>query len=755
MRTYVESTSVQDTDGITYRYSDVCARTFSACDVEGNIFNTTQFINDMNRGNITFPNYTLPSGQIIFLDRIIGGVSFAGRFIVSASALKFRFNLQSENFDISRKWEEAFIDRMHLFSNNAIRVEYSFSDSLSVELSKNVSGDIGFFSVTFTLMIIFSCLALMGSNCVDNRYYLGLAGILSTGLAILGSFGFVSLCGAKFVDIVGAMPFLILGIGVDDMFILLSGLADTNSEDDVETRIAQTMRTSGIAITITSITDIIAFCAGAASVFPSVRNFSWFTGCAILFCYLNYVTFYIGVMTINEKRVSKNLHWATCCKTRKKEEMEADGRSKAVIICCAGSPRKSRDEIEGPIEKYPKRLFKRIVLYTPSKIAVLLLFCGYLGVSVWGTTNFREDLDLRDLVSKDSYYYSSYDANQKLFSQSLFVSVNIRTTVDYRLASTFSELNSVLQKIRNDPDIQNDFRLSWFHSYISDASFDNTSDINFITGLTSFLSSPQGNLYINDVTISGSSVVSSRFHVLSASLTTSSSQAAMMVRLRDIAEASSLPVFVFSPAFIFFEQYVQIVPQTFQTLGISVSVVFLVTAIFMPLPTLIILVTISVTMIMVGVLAFMYFWDLTLSSVTMIHIIMCVGFSIDFSTHICHAFIQAEGSTRNSRVSVAIDRSGGPILNGALSSIIGILMLAFSKSFIFFSFFKVMFIVMIFGALHAILLLPVVLSLIGPNYEQQTNKADDKEINLSSYVKGSIPRISTASIQKDMHQTQN
>ena len=62
------------------------------------------------------------------------------------------------------------------------------------------------------------------------------------------------------------------------MFILLSSLADTSSKDDVETRIGQTMRTSGIAITITAITDIIAFIAGAASVFPSVRNFSWYTG---------------------------------------------------------------------------------------------------------------------------------------------------------------------------------------------------------------------------------------------------------------------------------------------------------------------------------------------------------------------------------------------------------------------------------------------------------------------------------------------
>jgi hypothetical protein len=37
------------------------------------------------------------------------------------------------------------------------------------------------------------------------------AGVLGTGLAIIGSLGFISLCGVSLVDIVGAMPFLMLG----------------------------------------------------------------------------------------------------------------------------------------------------------------------------------------------------------------------------------------------------------------------------------------------------------------------------------------------------------------------------------------------------------------------------------------------------------------------------------------------------------------------------------------------------------------
>ena len=71
---------------------------------------------------------------------------------------------------------------------------------------------------------------------------------------------------------------LAVGIGVDDMFLLMSGITETNYEDDVEKRIGQTMRTSGVSITITSLTDLLAFAAGSSSIFLSVRNFCIYSG---------------------------------------------------------------------------------------------------------------------------------------------------------------------------------------------------------------------------------------------------------------------------------------------------------------------------------------------------------------------------------------------------------------------------------------------------------------------------------------------
>lgn len=61
---------------------------------------------------------------------------------------------------------------------------------------------------------------------------------------------------------------------------------------------------------------------------------------------------------------------------------------------------------------------------------------------------------------------------------------------------------------------------------------------------------------------------------------------------------------------------------------------FVVTSVLLPHPSLIFLILLTLVMILVGLIGFMYFWDLTLNFITMIHIIMSVGFSVDYCAHI-------------------------------------------------------------------------------------------------------------------------
>ena len=70
------------------------------------------------------------------------------------------------------------------------------------------------------------------------------------------------------------------GIGIDDMFLLMSGMADAPSLTDASIiqRMKFMFKRSGIAISITSITDLLAFTIGATSFCISNRSFCIYTG---------------------------------------------------------------------------------------------------------------------------------------------------------------------------------------------------------------------------------------------------------------------------------------------------------------------------------------------------------------------------------------------------------------------------------------------------------------------------------------------
>ncbi|CAG2245471.1 unnamed protein product [Mytilus edulis] len=607
--------------------SKVCAKRDNACVVDGTIIFNAWFQSNLNANTIPYPGSDSTSLQGIFGDVIV-----SNGILTNASCIKLRFHLKHEtktNKDDNTLWMSSFINKMKNITRNYTNIYYAHSESLEEELNANIEGDIELFSLTFSLMIFYASTATSNHKCVSDRQNLGRAGVLAAAFAILGSFGLIAACGLEFVSIVGTMPFLLIGIGVDDMFLLLSGLAETYDCKNVlepQDRIKKTMRSSGVGITITSLTDLIAFLVGATSSFKSVRNFCVYTGIAVLFCYLNYVTFFVGCMVIHEKRVSDSRHVCTCqqISASKKDEKSNCLHGQPYSCMCTGSIPRKRSEVEGPFEKYPPKVISRLVLMKPIKVIILVGFAA--------------------------------------------------------LRSQFLPLM---------PHFKN--------------------DIKFDT--------------------SNATIVASRFYVFSNNVKDNVEQGELMERVRKTAASSVIPLsIVYAPAFIFFEQYVAILPNTLQTLGIATAVIFIVTAIFLPHPVLVFCVTLTLVMILVGLIGFMHFWGLTLSSITMIHIIMSVGFSVDFSAHVCHGFMESAESNRDDGAKGAIVRAGGPIFNGAVSSILGIITLSFSKSFIFRSFFKVMLLIILFGVSHSLFFLPVILSLCGPKFR---NNGNGNQKNLS------------------------
>lgn len=61
-------------------------------------------------------------------------------------------------------------------------------------------------------MITYASIVCSGGDCVSTRALLANAGVVAATMGILASFGLFSFIGVQFVNIVGVVPFLILGM---------------------------------------------------------------------------------------------------------------------------------------------------------------------------------------------------------------------------------------------------------------------------------------------------------------------------------------------------------------------------------------------------------------------------------------------------------------------------------------------------------------------------------------------------------------
>ncbi|NXC91233.1 PTHD3 protein, partial [Cercotrichas coryphoeus] len=185
-------------------------------------------------------------------------------------------------------------------------------------------------------------------SCVRNNIWLATCGVLSSGLAVLSSFGLMLFCGVPFVVTVANAPFLILGVGVDDMFIMVASWEQSSRKKDksnVKSLLAETYAEAALSVTITTLTDVLAFFIGTWTAFPSVRSFCLYTGTAFVFCYVYTLTFFGAVLVLNHKREQGNRHWLTCMRV----DVGKDPAENSCLYnaCCIGSGSRQPSEPEG------------------------------------------------------------------------------------------------------------------------------------------------------------------------------------------------------------------------------------------------------------------------------------------------------------------------------------------------------------------------------------------------------------------------
>lgn len=223
----------------------------------------------------------------------------------------------------------------------------------------------------------------------------------------------------------------------------------------------------------------------------------------------------------------------------------------------------------------------------------------------------------------------------------------------------------------------------------------------------------------------GTKIIASRMLIQAVNITDTNHEKVMVQDLRQICKDSPLNVSVFHPYFVFFDQFELIRPTSLQALIIGAFIMMVTSFIFIPNMLCSFWVAFSVISIELGVTGYMALWDVNLDSISMINLIMCIGFSVDFTAHICYTYMASKMKTPAARVREALYSLGLPILQGSSSTILGVVALLLAQSYIFLVFFKMIFLVIFFGAMHGLFLLPVLLSLFGPGSCSACPEEDD------------------------------
>ncbi|XP_074942367.1 LOW QUALITY PROTEIN: patched domain-containing protein 3-like [Phalacrocorax aristotelis] len=166
---------------------------------------------------------------------------------------------------------------------------------------------------------------------------------------------------------------------------------------------------------------------------------------------------------------------------------------------------------------------------------------------------------------------------------------------------------------------------------------------------------------------------------------------------RETAKWCSIPLMAYQPVFTYYDQYLVTVQNTIQNVVVTVRAMLIVSLLLTPNPLCCLWVTFSIASAIIGLAGFVTFWNISLDSISMISLVICTGFS-DFSARITYVSVTS-GSHEPVKGQSSVPAR---LLDIAVSTILGVVVLAAAKVYIFRTFFKIL-----CGALHSLVFILV------------------------------------------------
>lgn len=284
----------------------------------------------------------------------------------------------NEDDPISEGWEwDVFINATEAVSTDydSLSVSYLAGRSFGDEFGGAITGDLMLVQISYIIVFVF--LAFNLGNIKPgpgSRQTLSLAALFLVILSTGASFGVSAGSGLFFGPVHSLLPFILIGIGVDDAFVIVNAFnrerkeaRSSESNEDISTRAARAMKRAGASITVTSLTDMVAFGISASSRLPALASFCAYAAVGVIFLWAFSCTFFAAALVLDERRQRDNRREFLCCLTRKNSVPEE----------------KDVKFEEDKVSKYFRQFHAPAILSKIGKLVVLLLFSVLLGFGIY------------------------------------------------------------------------------------------------------------------------------------------------------------------------------------------------------------------------------------------------------------------------------------------------------------------------------------------------------------------------------------
>nr|XP_051713804.1 protein patched homolog 2 isoform X3 [Oryctolagus cuniculus] len=688
----------------------------------------------------------------------------------------------------------------------------------------------------YLLMLAYACVTMLRWDCAQSQGAVGLAGVLLVALAVASGLGLCALLGISFnAATTQVLPFLALGIGVDDIFLLAHAFTEAPPGTPLQERTGECLQRTGTSVALTSINNMVAFFMAALVPIPALRAFSLQAAIVVGCNFAAVMLVFPAVLSLDLRRRHCQRLDVLCCfsspcsarviqilpqelgdgtvpvgvahlTTTVQAFTHCEASSQHVVTILppqahlvppssdplgselfspGGSTRDLLGQDEGTRQKpahkslpcvrwnlahFARYQFAPLLLQSRAKAAVLVLFGALLGLSLYGATLVQDGLALTDVVPRGTKEHA-------FLSAQLSASVPSRLCCPHlppRRLAPGCTITATGCWVRG---IQAAFDQDWASGRITRHSYRNGSEDGalayklliqtgdaqepldfsqlttrrlvdkeglippelFYVGLTVWVSSDplglaasQANFYPPppewlhdkyDTTGENLRIPAAQplefaqFPFLLRGLRKTADFVEAIEGARAAcAEAGRAGVRAYpsgSP-FLFWEQYLGLRRCFLLAVCILLVCTFLVCALLLLNPWtagLIVLVLAMMTMELFGIMGFL---GIKLSAIPVVILVASVGIGVEFTVHVALGFLTAQGS-RNLRAARALEHTFAPVTDGAVSTLLGLLMLAGSNfDFIVRYFFVVLTVLTLLGLLHGLVLLPVLLSILGP-----------------------------------------